>query len=245
MKGYLKLWLGICLILGPVSPARAEDLILGVVAVSEVKATFFEFRPLARALSQGLGQKVRLEPLPWAKFEEGFRNGRFHLALASPGFSLLGGPYRGELVLRDSRVPVAVLRQGSLAAAYRGRKAAVWPFAYEGYLAQAAYFSARFGKFKPAEIRFLGSEVLVVLAVLNGKADLGWVSLETARKYRSRLKIVPLPGEAGWLLYLRKDLPPLLSSRIKALLLKFRRGNLKFEPLAKPPELSRLKVFLP
>ncbi len=245
MRIYLRVLLGIWVILGLVGPSRAESLIFGVVAASDVKATFLKFRPVAQALSQTLGKKVQLEPLPWAKFEAGFRSGRFHLALASPGFFLLKGPYRAELVLRDPHIPVAVFRKSSLSANYQGRKVAVWPYAYEGYLAQASFFSTKFGRFEPAKVKFLGSEALVVLAVLNGKADLGWVSRRAAQRYGPTLKMVNIPGESKWLLFLKKDLPALTSSKIKATLLRFRRGDVSFEPLENPPELPRLKVFLP
>lgn len=236
LVGILSLW---------VSPLRAETLVFGVLVSSEVRDTFLRFRPLALFLEQDLGRKVRLQPLPWPKFEQAFRQGRFHLALASPGCFLLRAPYRGVLWMEDPRTPVIIFRRGTLRSNFSGGKAAVWPYSYEGYLAQAAYLSSRLGAFPPKGVRFLGAEPLVVFAVLNGKEKLGMVSLRAARPYASKLKIIRLEGKVRWVVFFHRRLSPSLASRIKSVLLSYRSREFFFAPLASPPDLSSFRRFVP
>jgi len=240
-KVFVLVW---CFLLWSAPSLRAGDFVFGVVAASEVKETFFRFKPLARALERTLGRKVQLEPLPWPKFEAAFRKGRFHLALGSSGCYLLKGPYEGRWVLKDPRRPVVVFRAGALAKLYRGRKAAVWPYSRGGYLIQAAYFSGKFGGLDPREVLFLGSEKLVVLAVLNGKASLGWVSRRAARQYGKSLRMVEIPGEERWILFVRRDLPASTVSAVRSVILTFSGRGLRFEPLSTPPDLSSLRRFV-
>ncbi|QJA06815.1 phosphate/phosphite/phosphonate ABC transporter substrate-binding protein [Thermosulfurimonas marina] len=221
----------------------AAELLWGVpTSPSKVKETYLQLKPLADYLSKKMGPSFRLEPLPWKAFESSFRQGAFSLVLASPGVLLLKGPYEPLLVLKSRHTPALIFR-GPLEEALKGRMVAVWPYAYEGYLAQAAYL-ARQGR-PPSGVLFLGGEDLVIFAVLNGKAALGMVSFEAARPYASRLKVVKVAGPAGWLLLVQRGLSPALKDRLKKAFLSYPGKGFVFSEPGDYQRFFSFKKYLP
>lgn len=190
----VRLVLAACLLLVVQVVQAAEPLTLGILAYLPKEQMIERYQPLANYLSESLsGRDVRLLPLSYEgdQVEEAIANQRIDLLLTNPSHFIklrihhnLSGAMLTQVVLRNS-VPVSSFGGVIIARADNAQidglddlvdkhVVAADPRSLGGYQAQV-YEAMQQGVELSGNIEFLKKHNKVVTAVVEGKADVGFI----------------------------------------------------------------------